>query len=660
MRAGRLVRLLAFAILAAGALAPAVSAHALLQSSDPAAGSTLGSSPAVVTLTFGERPDPRLSSIKVLDTGGLNHASGSVQPVDGQPLALRIAVEPLPDGVYTVSWRTLSAVDGHSAAGSFSFGVGVAAPAVGAGPPPVSNGLAAASPAAAVARLLLYVGLIAMFGAGMVAWLIVPSRAVSVRRFAVAGWLASAAGTIGVVAFQWSGAQADLGAILGTSLGIAGVARLAVAGLGGLAAGWVLRATREGRQPASRAPIALAVAAGLGMAVDVLGGHAAAVEPAVFQMAFQWLHVAAAGFWVGGLAALLLALREASPDERAVGARRFSQVAGFGIAIVAVTGILRAVAEVGTLQALFATDYGWLIVAKSALLVVLAFLGATNHFWSVPAAGRTLSRLRRVGTTEVSVAILALVLSSFLVDLAPPVSVGAAQPATAAPIVAFGNDFGTSVRVRLVVTPGTAGTNDFAAAVTDYDTRAPVDASAVELRFEIASASGVGPSTLDLTRTGPGSFDASGGNLSIDGIWRITATVTAPSGAVEVPLVAASVVASQPVDRNSSPGVPTIYVVHLADGRTMQVYLDPEKAGQAELHATFFDAAGTELPVASATIAIAQPGGPAELPTPRQLEPGHFVSDVDVAAGDLAVDVVGPDPATGAPIHVHLTISVPP
>ncbi|HKB27567.1 MAG TPA: copper resistance protein CopC, partial [Candidatus Limnocylindrales bacterium] len=640
-----------------GGLAPAASAHALLQSSDPAAGATLGSSPTSVTLTFGERPDPGLSSIKVLDTAGANHAAGAAESIDGKPLELRVAVAPLPDGVYTVSWRTLSAVDGHSAAGAFSFGVGVAAPSSeGTGTAP-SSGLAGASIFAALARLVLYVGLIAMFGAGLVGAAIAPSRAGTVVRLGLAGWLLSALGTAGVIAIQWSGAGADVGAILATSLGRSGLERLAAEGVGLLAVISVQWSTGRPR----RAGLAIVtVVAAAGMAVDVASGHSGAVEPAIVQMALGWLHVAAAGVWIGGLAALLIALRDASNEERAPAAKCFSTLAGLAIGTVALTGLLRAIAEVGTWDGLFGTDYGRLVIVKSLLLGILAVLGATNRFWSVPAAGRTITRLRRIGTTELAVAVAVLTATSFLVDLAPPVSVGAAAPPALRPIVVVNNDFGTSVRLRLVVTPGTPGTSDFAAAVTDYDTKAPLDASDVSLRFELVSGDGVGPSTLDLARKGPGEFDASGGNLSLDGTWQVTATVTAGSHAVEVPLVVSTTVGGQPVDANVTAGLPTIYTVHLAGSATLQVYLDPDRAGSGELHATFFDAAGTELPVANATIAITSASGLAELLRPRQLEPGHFVADVTLDAGPLVVDVVGPNPVTGAPIHVHLTFPVQP
>src|SRR5258707_9229550 len=126
--------------LASIALPPSAGAHALLLSSAPAAGSTVGTAPTEVVLTFGETPDPRLSSVKVLDSKGTDHASGPVQTVPGEPLRLRIGVGQLVDGVYTVSWRTLSAVDGHIAAGSFAFGVGVAGTPRARPPSPVWGG----------------------------------------------------------------------------------------------------------------------------------------------------------------------------------------------------------------------------------------------------------------------------------------------------------------------------------------------------------------------------------------------------------------------------------------------------------------------------------------------------------------------------------------
>ncbi len=48
---------------------------------------------------------------------------------------------------------------------------------------------------------------------------------------------------------------------------------------------------------------------------------------------------------------------------------------------------------------------------------------------------------------------------------------------------------------------------------------------------------------------------------------------------------------------NRVAGQPTIYTVHLDGGASAQLYLDPWAAGAADLHVTFFDAAGKGLAV---------------------------------------------------------------
>jgi hypothetical protein len=223
-----------------------------------------------------------------------------------------------------------------------------------------------------------------------------------------------------------------------------------------------------------------------------------------------------------------------------------------------------------------------------------------------------------------------------------------------------GHDFGTSVRARLVATPGAAGANTFDLALTDYDSGEPIDAASTSLRFQLLSQAGVAPSTVALAPAGPGKFSANGTDLSIDGIWQVTATVTPATGvADEVPLLAATTIPTQPVQTSVSPGLPTIYIVQLGAAGTAQVYLDPGDPGQNDLHVTFFDPTGGELATESATIAVFPSSGDASLPAPRRLGPGHFVATVEVAAGQLGVDVVSPLPGeSAAHLRVHVIIEV--
>ena len=645
---------LAALLFAALAAPPPLSAHALLQSEEPVAGSTLGAAPTSVLLTFGERPDPRLTSVQVLDSGGSNHAAGEPEAVADPPNSIRVAIGPIPDGAYTVAWRTVSAVDGHVSAGSFVFGVGVAPPS---GPPAQQGGTGqSGSPAAVATRGLLYLGLVLLLGAAFVAVWVARGTPANLLAMAAAGWVLTAIGTIGVVGVQWTESAAPLEDLPSTSIGLAALARVLSLGVTALAlAGLAVARSLANR----RGWLLVGAAAAAGFAVDVLTGHAAAASATPLQGTTQWLHGIAAGIWLGGLAGLLLVLPSTPSAERLPMARRFSFWAGIALAIMIVTGAIRAITEIGTIEALVTTDFGRVVIAKSAVLLGLALLGAFNRFITLRRASLILSRFRNIGGAELTLAVIVLGLSGLLVNLTPPASAGAPPAPVSQPIVATGNDFGTSIKARLVATPGGAGQNRFDLALRDYDTGQPVDASDASLRFQLVSQSGVAPSTLALQRTGAGALTGSGANLSIDGIWELTATVTSSGGTVEVPLLAATVVPAQPVQSLVSPGLPTIYTSQLGAAGSAQVYLDPGGPGQNELHVTFFDQAGTELPTQSATIAVFPAEGPGAVLPPRMLEPGHFVATIDAVAGALTVDVVSPLPDAGAGhVHLHVTIEV--
>jgi len=145
-------------------LAPDASAHAALVSSNPNDGAQLSAPPRTVTMTFSETPDPKLSVVHVLDSGGSDVETGGVGTVPGNAKQLRIEVRPnLTDGAYTVSWRVVSQVDGHVTAGAFAFGVGVPA-----GPVSASSSIPTTprpSPLSVGGKILLYAGLSLLIGA---------------------------------------------------------------------------------------------------------------------------------------------------------------------------------------------------------------------------------------------------------------------------------------------------------------------------------------------------------------------------------------------------------------------------------------------------------------------------------------------------------------
>jgi copper transport protein len=397
-------------------------AHSLPVSSTPSPGANLSTAPGQVTMTFNEPPDPELSAIAVIDELGESVTRGTLAVVPGAPDTLRIALMALRHGLYMVRWRAVSSVDGHAAAGAFVFGIATAPPAGPASLLP-SSYVSSVSPAAIIGRWLLYAGLFVLLGSAFVGNLIYRTPPPVILPLSAVAWLAGAMGLILVIGLQAADAGVGPTQVLGTSIGRAAILRAAPLVLAGIAI--AVQWSRRRQTVRALGTVGIAAAAAMladaatshaaGSAASHLGAHGSHVD--VFVL---WLHITAAGTWLGGLVALLLSLRGLPGEQTARIARRFAISAMFGIAVVASTGLLRAISEIGPVANLVTTEFGHLIVAKSVLLLLLAALGAINHFRNVPAAGRFLRPLRQVGSMELIVAATVLVLSASLVNVAPP------------------------------------------------------------------------------------------------------------------------------------------------------------------------------------------------------------------------------------------------
>lgn len=104
-------------------IAPAaVRAHAFLDHSDPAVGSTVPSSPAVLHLWFTQELEPAFSWATVTDKSGasVNDGPAAIDPSNRSELTIKL--KSLPAGTYTVKWHALS-VDTHTTEGDFTFQV---------------------------------------------------------------------------------------------------------------------------------------------------------------------------------------------------------------------------------------------------------------------------------------------------------------------------------------------------------------------------------------------------------------------------------------------------------------------------------------------------------------------------------------------------------
>jgi copper transport protein len=120
-------------ILCAGlAAASPAAAHSLIERSSPPANSALDVAPRQVSLWFNEPVDPAFSTATVTDAAGHRVSDRAVVASDGRRMS--VGLQQIDRGFYTVRWRVLSTVDGHTTGGAFAFTVGLGAR------PPESSG----------------------------------------------------------------------------------------------------------------------------------------------------------------------------------------------------------------------------------------------------------------------------------------------------------------------------------------------------------------------------------------------------------------------------------------------------------------------------------------------------------------------------------------
>jgi copper transport protein len=683
------------ALAGVGVLASPADAHALLKRSVPAAGASLPRAPHQMLLFFTEAPDPGLSTVLLLDSSGQTVAGvGKPAVVPGNTEELRVALPRLADGVYTVNWRTVSKVDGHVTGGSFAFGIGVQPPAAASAARSANSSSlgSAPSPAAVAGLWLLYWGLALLVAAGAVGALVfgwrLPARAELVI---AAGWLCAAIGVLVMILAEESAAGVPLTELFGAATGRSLLAQAAAVAVCGVAALFAAR------RPAGPRLAVLGVAAAGALFVHAQAGHAETQSSVrLLNVADQWLHMLAAGVWVGGLVWLLLGLRNLDRTARVTAVRRFSQLAFAAVAVLAVTGVLRAVPEVGSLSALVSTSFGVTLLIKTGIFLVLMAIAWRNRYRLVPgitrsappAPGRplpviagaavdpvgpgeadapppggaragTIGSLQRSVRLEVALAAIVLVVAAVLSGLPPASFVQAAgQQAAPSSVTVTGSDFATTVRARLTASPGTVGANVFQVQLRHYDSGRPFPARSVGLEFSLPSNPNVA-SSLGLTHRAGGTWTGHGTNLSIDGQWSVDVVIQEAATAVDIPLRLRTRLPPEQISVSRAPGQPTLYTIKLGGGLSLQTYLDSAKAGPSTVHFTFFRASGQEEPISSARATAISPSGASQPLKLIRFSSGHFASNMRLTAGRWTFQI-GAIPARGQPLSGYFSQTIGP
>lgn len=517
------------ALLALLVTAPSALAHATLVGSSPAEEAVLDGSPAEVVVRFDEQVEASFGAVRVYDAAARRVDTGTTGRPDVRSASTPLRPD-LADGTYTVAWRVVSA-DGHPVRGAFVFHVGApGANAAGVGAQVLDEGTPRSVTVSFDVVRGVATGTLLLAAGGVLALALALGSAPARVRRALLAWivaLASLCGLASLAAVLLQGMTASglgpadvltgpvLADVVGTRVGQAWLGRAVAAVALALLAAWLRGRPRP--RLALDAAVVLAVLLCLAPAV---GGHARVSGPVAFLT--DAVHVLGAAVWVGGLAAVLLAVLVAGPDRRSLAARalpRFSTAALVAVAVLLACGVVNGYLQVRSWNALLHTTYGQLVLVKAALLVPLVALGAYQRLRAVPGvrAGSRSHGFVRAAAHELG--LMAAVVGVTAVLAAEP-------PARA--VVQEGGPFATfaplgALELDLTVDPARRGANEVHLYLLDPNGR-PTDVDALELEATLP-AQGIGPLAIDARRLAPGHWTSPAARLPLPGTWQLRVVV---------------------------------------------------------------------------------------------------------------------------------------
>ncbi len=536
---------LLFTVLILGLSGRPLQAHANLVRTEPPPNSVLTESPNQVRLWLTEPAEPEFSRIRLRDSAGNPVEVGDTQFMRDDDRQVFINLPDLADGLYTVSWRVISAADGHPSSGSFAFVVGDALTAF-------SNQSTPAEQIPLEATLIRWLNLISLsLGIGGVGfWLFVWNPAVSERNaerdgritwIIILGWLLI--GFSGALMLLLQYASATDNPLL---VGLSGPALQQL--IGGTRFGelWLIRTALW-----VGLGLALFFARGdrwfwwiaflLGLALllaQSLFSHASAAQEIIPAVGADWLHLTATVFWVGGLLHLVNAIpvmRQTAPLQTlSMMVGNFTNFARVAVAALVLTGFYAAWLQVGSLEGLTGTLYGRTLLFKLILFAPVVILAAINLVITSQQlkAGMMawVGRLRQLVSAEIVLTLGILLAVGLMTSITPArnqLALLAAAPRPPEPKPIIETLTADDLSLTLNISPGWVGLNTFTLTITGIDGQAVTNASLIRMRFE-SQTQNLGESELRPTHQGNGVYTVEGANLSTTDDWRIRVTVQRP------------------------------------------------------------------------------------------------------------------------------------
>lgn len=159
------------------------------------------------------------------------------------------------------------------------------------------------------------------------------------------------------------------------------------------------------------------------LAMQSVTSHA--VDKGAFAVTVHFTHQAAAGMWIGALVSLLTGATfgHAGADWLRAATSRVSKIAGWSVAVLIVTGAIRAWDELGLrLDLLVNSLYGRTLLWKVGTAATVILIGGYNRYRLVGSVGESAARTTLIRNVAVECILLAVVIgwSVVLANTPPP------------------------------------------------------------------------------------------------------------------------------------------------------------------------------------------------------------------------------------------------
>ena len=423
------IALLVAATTLVGFASPAF-AHNTLQSTDPADGAVLDTTPGALSFNFDLAVPLDSASVELIDAANVRVPLPGLTLAAGDNTTVTAPLPTLTPGDFTARWR-LVGVDGHVLTGRVSFTL--RQPAAAAGQTDTTVDVATSTAPAVeltetprsvpgvfrwMLRIIGYAGLIAV-GVALVGPLLA-ARLGSDHRLARFG----VAGAVAIV--LTSGLQLvvlgrDLGGGLGdavdTQVGWALLLRIfaALIMIGALEIG--MRTSAQGDLAALAGMVTLLAA------TWAYAGHARSQRWPIVGVLLDVGHTLGALTWLGGLVAIVRLTRRHVDHGEIVGVmQRFTDIAKTSVGVIAITGVVQSLRIDGWPWQLLSTTHGRVLLAKLFVVALLLYVANVNRQRIAARFQRSdsvttgsLMAVRRAVTTEVVVSAVVLALTAALV-----------------------------------------------------------------------------------------------------------------------------------------------------------------------------------------------------------------------------------------------------